>query len=246
MKETTGVFKTYRALSAASVAFATALTVGLDGAAAGAGTVAVAVARAVARAAARGDGARGLTDLASLRAAGAGRAGLADGAARVDGGAGGGVAGQRGVDVDEDARVAGAVGAREPDGGRAGGAGAALDRDLVAAHVELGATGLSGRVQCQRLGPEQIVARRDVGRDGHVHLAAAGVQVASTPVVVVARAAAGVLGPRVREDLEPASRAVRRRGVVDLGQVHLDGTPVCPSDSFIVAAAVAGLLGRMC
>lgn len=69
---------------------------------------------------------------------------------------------QRGlVDVDEDTSIVGAVGARELDGRGRGGAAAAGDGDLVAAHVELSTALATCAVQGQRLGADEVVARRE-------------------------------------------------------------------------------------
>lgn len=115
-------------------------------------------------------------------------------------------------------------------------------RDLIATHVELRTTGLSSRVEGQRLRAKQVVAALDITGDLDVHLAAALVQVARAPVVVVPDGTAGFLGPGVRKDLEPARRAIGLGGVGDLGQVDLYGAPVGAADGFVVTAPVAGLL----
>lgn len=108
------------------------------------------------------------------------------------------------MDVDEDAGVAGLVGAGERDGGRAGTA-TTGDGDLIAGHIELSAVGTTSGMQCDDLGTKEVVAGGDIRRDLDIHLAAARVQVLGTPEVVVARATRGVLCPAVLEDLEPTS-----------------------------------------
>ena len=150
------------------------------------------------------------------------------------------------MDVNLDPGIIGIIRARKLDRRRTGTPpAAARDGDLVATDIELGAARLARRVQGQRLGAQQVVARGDVGGDLDVHLAAAGAEVARAPVVVVADAATGLFGPRVGEDLEPACGAVGRARVGDFGQVDLHGAIVGAADGFVVAFAVAGLL-RWC
>lgn len=83
----------------------------------------------------------------------------------------------RAVDLDDDAGVIGRVGAGEADG-RPGRLGAATGHaDLRAAGVELGTTLRVGRVQRQRLDAQQVVARRDAGRQVELDPAVVGDQV---------------------------------------------------------------------
>ena len=145
------------------------------------------------------------------------------------------------MDVDLDTWVAGAIRARDLDR-RRGRIPATGDLNLVAADVELGAAGLACGMERQCLRAEEVISRLDIRGDLDVHLAAAFVQIARPPVVVVADGAAGFLGPRVGEDLEPACCAVGLAGVGDFGQVHLHGAPVGAADGLVVAGAVARLL----
>lgn len=188
-----------------------------------------------------GRGCRRAANLAGARTAGAGTTGSLGGAAGINGWAGSNIVGHGGVDVDADAGVSRAVRAGDLDGGRVGIA-ATRDGDLVAADVELGTAGLTRRVEGEGLGAEEIVSRLDVRGDLDVHLAAALVQIASAPVVVVAHGAARLLGPPVGEDLEPAGRAVRLGGVGDLGEVDLHGSPVGAANGLVVARPVTRLL----
>ena len=84
-------------------------------------------------------------------------------------GARGSVAGEAGVDVEQDTGVGGLVGARERDtGGQVGGAGA-FDLDVDALHVELSAALAVALVESDDLGTEDVVAGGKVG-EGHVVL----------------------------------------------------------------------------
>lgn len=47
----------------------------------------------------------------------------------------------------------------------------------------------------------------------------------------------------VLKDLEPGRRSIRRCGVADLAEVDHDRSVVRAADGFVVAGAVAGLLG---
>lgn len=145
------------------------------------------------------------------------------------------------MNVNEDTRVAGRVGAREVDSG-GGGVAAAGDLELVASHVWLGATGAASGVQSDNLRSEEVVAGGDVGGDLDVDTAAALVQVLDAPEVVVATPAGGVLLPGVLVDLEPAGRAVRGGRVADLGQVDHDGAVVVAANTVSAAVTVARLL----
>lgn len=70
------------------------------------------------------------------------------------------------VDVDQDARICGRVGAGEADeGARLAGAGAAGDGELGAGEVELGAADCAGAVQGDVLDAEEVVAVRERFRD---------------------------------------------------------------------------------
>lgn len=85
-----------------------------------------------------------------------------------------GVAGGDGpVDVDEQTRVGGLVGAGEGEQAGAGGAGAAGDADLGAREVELGAVLGAGAVQADLLEADEVLAVGDApgDRDGDARLA---------------------------------------------------------------------------
>jgi len=89
-----------------------------------------------------------------------------DNLALEDGRAGVLVAGGDGpVDVDEDARVGGAVGTREGDLVGGLGAAAAGDVELSARDVELGTAGAAGRVEGNVLSTEQVLAGLDAAGD---------------------------------------------------------------------------------
>ena len=233
--------KTYRARSAARVAITTTLAISLNGARARTATTTRRRARAARitlgrrRRGRRSDLAGGLTP----RTSGTRNLGSAAG---NNGRPGRRVPAHGGMDAHRNARVPLLVRAGELDGGRAE-ATTATNSNLVAGDVELAAARGGSRVQGQGLGAQKVVARLDVGGDLDVHLAAARVEVARAPVVVVADPAAALLGPAVGEDLEPAARgAVGGRGVGDLGHVYLDGAPVGAADGFAVAGSVAVLL----
>lgn len=124
------------------------------------------------------------------------------------------------VNVDEDARVVLLVGTRERDGGARGGAAAAANLELRAAHVELGGLARLGRVQRQDLDAEQVVAGRDAGGQVEVGPAVVGDEVVDPPQL--GRRVKGVL-----PDLEPLlARLGRRRRVVDLGEPRRHGALV--------------------
>lgn len=93
---------------------------------------------------------------------------------------------------------------------------------------------------------EKVVSVGNVFADGDVHLAAAGIEIFSAPIIVIAGAGAGFRGPAVLEDLEPASRTVGCGGVVDLAKVDYDWTVVRAADGFILAASVTVLLFASC
>ena len=147
-----------------------------------------------------------------------------------------GVAGGNGVvEVELDTGVLGVVGAGEGDAGGLAGT-AALDLDLGAAEVELGAARLAGRVQGNVLDAEQVVAGRDAGGDGGRDLAAA--------VRGPGEAALGEVGP-VLVDLEPDVTAAvevgRRLALRGLGHVEGHGAWVADVAVDPEADLVAGL-----
>ena len=115
------------------------------------------------------------------------------------------------------------------------------EEERTAARVELRSALETSYVERDDLGAKEVVPRGDVGGDADVHLATAGVQVLSAPVV------AGALprdagGPVVLEDLEPARGAVGRGGVRHFGQVDVHGAEVVAADGFVGAGSVAELL----
>ena len=144
------------------------------------------------------------------------------------------------MDVDEDAGVVGRVGAREGDG-LGPGTSAALDGELVAGEVELGAAAAAGGVEGDGLGAEEVVAGGGVVGDLDVDEAAAVVHVLVAPEVVAAAPAGGVLLPGVLKDLVPPRRAIGGGSVVDGGEVCHDGPVVGSADGFIVAGPIVVL-----
>lgn len=93
---------------------------------------------------------------------------------------------------------------------------------------------------------EKVISVGDVFADGDVHLAAAGVEIFGTPIIVITGAGAGFRGPAVLEDLEPASRTVGCGGVVDFAEVDYDWAVVRAADGFILATSIAVLLFGSC
>lgn len=154
---------------------------------------------------------------------------------------GGGVRRQRQMDVGQDARVGGGIRAGDADGAPA--STPTADVSPVARHGELDAGGGHNRVQGERLGAQLVVAVGEADGDGHVHLAAVGVEGLGALVVIVARASARLHGPRVGENLAPARRGQGAGGCVrDLGEVDLRGAEVLAADGLPGSGAVAELL----
>jgi hypothetical protein len=146
------------------------------------------------------------------------------------------------VDVDENTRVRGLVGAGEVDGSWAGCAGSATDGDLVAGHVELGAAGGHCGVEGDDLSADEVVAISKVSGNGNIDTTAATVHVLDTPEVVITDCAGRVLGPTTLEDLEEAGRSVGGAGIADLGHVDHDGTVVLATNSLPAAVTLTRLL----
>lgn len=96
-------------------------------------------------------------------------------------------------------------------------------------------------MQSNDLGAHEVVAGRDIAREGEGHFAAAEVEVLGAPVVVVARVARRVLGPGVGVDFEEARAAVCGAGVGYLGEVDVHGAVVGAADAVAGAGAVAWL-----
>lgn len=148
----------------------------------------------------------------------------------------------RRMDIDLNPRITTLVRARELDGTITRTA-PSTHRNLITRDIKLRTTALASGMQRQRFGAQQVIATGDVFGDGHVHAAAARVQVARAPVVVIPHAAAGLFGPRVGKDLEPvAGRTVGGGGVGHFGEINLYRTPVGATDGFGFAGAVAWLL----
>lgn len=141
------------------------------------------------------------------------------------------------MDVGRKPGVRPGVRPRELDARRKRPARSAIDRQLVAGHVQL----RRKRVQRNDLCPEKIVPRGEGRGDGHVDAAAALVHVLGAPVVVVADARVGG-GPGVLVDLEPGGRAVGGGGVGDGGEVDHCGAVVGAADGLAGAGAVTVLL----
>lgn len=96
-------------------------------------------------------------------------------------------------------------------------------------------------MQGDNFSAHEVVAGRDIAREGESHFAAAEVEVLGAPVVVVAGVARGVLGPGVGVDFEEARAAVCGAGVGYLGEVDVHGAVVGAADAVAGAGAVAWL-----
>lgn len=145
------------------------------------------------------------------------------------------------MDINQNTGIARGVSTRELDC-RGYGRTASSDRQLDARQIELSTAEAARGVQSQGLGPEEVVASFDVGGDLDVEAAAAGVDVLSAPVVVVAGRAGGVLGPGVGVDLEPPVGAVCGGGVVYGAKVGLYGSVVGTADGLGGACTISRLL----
>lgn len=146
--------------------------------------------------------------------------------ALVRGGTGDGVSVQLSVDVDQDARVTGAVRAREADAS-GGSASTTSDVDLVTAHVELSTAGGTGDVEGDNLRTKEILARGNIRRNSETPVPAVIIEDFSPPVVGVAGWHAN-LG-----DLEPAETREGSSSIRDFRHVDVDWAVVVSADSFV-------------
>lgn len=161
--------------------------------------------------------------------------------ASVQGGAGHGVLAHVLVDRETKARASLRVSLRELDTGRSGGTGAG-DLELVASDVVLSTTSGGGSVKSDSLSTEEVVTGSDVRGDGEVELSAVVVEVLSAPVVVVTLGRARGLLPSVLVDLEELRGTISGGGILDLGKIGHNGTPMGTANALLLAAAAALLL----
>ena len=144
------------------------------------------------------------------------------GGAVPDLGAGGSVAGEAGVDVEEDTGVGGLVGTGEGDTSGEGGGAGALNLDVDALHVELGTALAVTLVEGVDLGTEDIVAGGEVGESQVVLTGLAGVGTSEELVNSPLAVAVAIL-----PDLGP------RKGRASLASVDHDGTLVGGGDDVV-------------
>jgi len=88
------------------------------------------------------------------------------------------------VDIDEDARIGGAVGSRNANTSWRSAA-PTSDIDLVAGHVELGTAYAAGDVKSDDLGAEEVLSRGDGRWDGDSVVATVVVENLRSPIVRV-------------------------------------------------------------
>lgn len=156
-----------------------------------------------------GGGSRGRSSRLGLRAAVAG--------AGEDLGTGDGVLDVGGVEVELDTGVGTLVSTREGNSAGREGAATSGDAELSALHVELSTGVVASGVKSNELATEEVVTRRNAGRNGDCHLAVVGNELVHGPDAVVVA---------ILVDLEPA---VGRNGAERIGnlcKVGEDGTLV--------------------
>ena len=148
---------------------------------------------------------------------------------------------ERSVDGETKTRASLRVRLRELDTLRGSGT-VTSDLKLVAGNIVLSAAGGRGSVESDGLSAEEVVTSSDVFRDGEVKLSAVVVQVLGTPEIGVTLGRARGLLPAVFVDLEELGRTIGSGGILDLGEVGHDGTPVSTANTLLLAVATARLL----
>lgn len=155
--------------------------------------------------------------------------------------AGDGVVAEVLVEVEQDARIIGAVEGGEVATTGSGGAGAS-DLDVDALGVGLGAVGLASRVEGDNLVAEHVVSRGQAGGDIDLPGVAVGDQVVRGPVAGVGAGVEAGLG-----NLDPPERRLVNGAEVarDRGDVVNDGTVVTlgPGVPLIVLVSIPARTG---